>query len=167
MTLRDQILNSPETLSDFGWVAEQRFRDAEVLLGKQRYSGCVYLFGVACEMWLKLACFEFLGGTPQMRVDDFLGPAKTWMRQHAPQVKDEAYHSLLFWSEYLLRRRRLSGRSLGSVLAGELRHHVNARLFQDWQLGLRYRGIPVSERHAWRVYNDVLWVREYRHLLWR
>jgi hypothetical protein len=54
MTLRAQLTAAPETLSDLEWAAEQRFLEGAQLLGAGRFSGAVYLFGVAAEMWLKL-----------------------------------------------------------------------------------------------------------------
>lgn len=89
------------------------------------------------------------------------------MQIRAPAIDRESYHSLRFWAEYLMRRRAAEGRPMPAALAGQLRHHVISRLFQDWNIQLRYRPVPLTEAQAWRVYNDVLWVRQNRDLLWR
>lgn len=167
MRLRDQILSSGETVSDFAWAAEQRFFDAEALLLESRYTGAVYLLGLGSEMWLKLACFRLLGAGPADLVSSYLGPAKIWMSTAAPGVKPESYHSLMFWAEYLIRWRGSKGKDLPSRLVGELRHHVNNRLFGDWKIDMRYRNLTVSDQHAWRVYNDAWWVRANWQDMWR
>jgi hypothetical protein len=166
-TLREQILASPETFSDLAWAAEQRFQDGEALLSSGRFGGAVYLTGIACEMWLKLASFRLVRAGPATSVRDLLGPIRTWMAVTQPQVEPEAYHSLRFWAEHLLRRRVRQDSALPSTAAGRLRHHVVGRLFQDWKIDLRYRRAAVSERHAWRVYNDAVWLRGAWNSLWR
>jgi hypothetical protein len=167
MTYRDQILSSPETLSDLDWAAEQRYRDAEELLHRSRYAGAVYLLGLASEMWLKLACFRLRGATPSTTVDAVLAPAAKWMNVNAPGIDREAYHSLAFWAEYLMRVRASTGSPLPAHLTGELRHHVVRRLYEDWKIDMRYRSIPVSQFQARRVYHDVAWVRHNWPKLWR
>lgn len=167
MTLRDQILSSPETLSDLDWAAEQRYRDAEELFVRMRYTGAVYLFGLASEMWLKLACFRVRGATPSTPVDAVLAPAARWMKLNAPGVDRESYHSLLFWAEYLLRARSSAAAALPALMSGQLRHHVISRLYEDWRIDMRYRSVPVSHSHARRVYHDVAWVRQNWPRLWR
>ncbi len=167
MNTREQILASPETLSDFAWASEQRFRDADTLLSKGRFSGSIYLGGLAAEMWLKLACAKYVRLSPTASATALLAPAKIWMKFEAPTILPESYHSLLFWAEYLTRRRISDGRSMSGRLAGELRHHVVNRLFTDWKIDVRYRTLPLDERCARRVYNDVTWIRSNWDQLWR
>jgi hypothetical protein len=159
MTLREQILNSPETLSEMAWAAEERFREAEYLIFSDRYAGAVYLLGLASEMWLKLACFR-LDHNPATDVAGLLRPARNWMRRNAPGTDCEAYHSLLFWAEYLALKRNSDFSPLPRILRGELRHHVVNRLFQNWKIDMRYRMSIVTQNHAWTVYNDTIWLRE-------
>lgn len=166
-TLREQILSADETTSDLIWAAEHRYREAEALLEASHFSGAVYLSGLACEMWLKLASFRLIGASPATPVVGLLGPIRIWMAARPPVVKPEAYHSLQFWSEHVIRRRSERGNPLPAWLSGRLRHHVVTRLYQDWKIDLRYRQLSVEERHAWRVYNDTLWHRETWNLLWR
>src|SRR5438874_1112353 len=120
MTVREQILASPETLSDFAWAAEQRFREAEELLFVGRSGGAVYLLGLSAEMWLKLACFRLLGAVPATVVASRLGPARAWMRAMAPTIDPESYHSLAFWAEYLIRWRVANSIALPAALTGSL-----------------------------------------------
>jgi len=164
MSLRDDILAVPETLSDLAWAAEQRFREAEELLSVQRFSGSLYLFGLASEMWLKLACFRSRAAKLTDTVQSQLAPAKTWMQLHVPGVSHEAYHSLLFWAEYLIRLRQ---GALSAERVGKLRHHVIKRLYNDWKIDVRYRSFAISQQAAWRVYNDATWIRESWNYLWR
>ncbi len=168
MPLREQILSSPETLSDLAWAAQQRFREAETLLSASHFSGAVYLFGLATEMWLKIACFRSRGAGSATRVDGQLGPARLWMSENvAPPIPRESYHSLEFWAEYLIRWRQQHRVALSSDLTGQLRHHICRRLFFDWKIDMRYHAIPMSERDAWRVYNDAHWMRANFESLWR
>ena len=157
----------PETLADLALAAEQRFRDAEELLVADRFAGAVYLCGLASEMWLKFACFKFLGAGPASPVAGLLGPAKAWMTAFAPAVSPESFHSLAFWVQYFVGRRIAEGKPLSSDASGRLRHHAANRLFQDWKIELRYRPLVISDRHAWRVYNDTAWVRRSWNELWR
>ena len=167
MTLRRQIVGSLETVPDLEWAAEARFRDAEALLLGERFAGCVYLLGFACEMWLKLAAFRLMGAGPVARVAPMLGAARTWMAAHSPAIGHESYHSLQFWAQFVILRRAAQGRALPAEVAGALRHHVVRRLYEDWRVELRYRRVAVDERQAWRVYNDTSWLRAIRESLWR
>lgn len=167
MTLREHILSSPETISDLAWAAEQRFREAEELLYTGRFTGAVYLFGLSVEMWLKLACFYFRGARPSTTVDSQLAPARRWMRANSPAVDPESYHSLLFWTEFLILLRSRQGSSMPSDLAGRLRHHVVSRIFEDWRIDMRYHALAIGEQQAWRVYNDAAWIRDHWRKLWR
>jgi hypothetical protein len=171
MTLRDQIINSPETLSDVRWAAEQRFRDAEALLTAGRFTGAVYVLGLAAEMWLKGACLSLRGLSPATRVSAALAAARHWFEQHLataglPAIAHEGYHGLRFWAELAVALRRVGGSPLATDVVGQLRHHVVNRLYWSWKIDLRYAAIALSEREAWRVYNDVVWVRQaWRQLL--
>jgi hypothetical protein len=167
MSLRTQILGTTEKLSDLVWSAEQRFREGEELLRDGHFSGAVYLLGLSSEMWLKAAVFRHLGHNPATAILGLFGPVRTWMRVSAPAIDPESFHSLRYWGEYLIRIRTQRRQLLPSALEGELRHHVIGRLYEDWKIDLRYRAIPVSERHAVRVYNDAAWLRKSWNYLWR
>jgi hypothetical protein len=107
------------------------------------------------------------GALPADLVSSQLGPAKNWMATFAPAIKAESFHSLAFWAEYLIQWRSHQGANLSARLVGGLRHHVNNRLFGDWKIDMRYRSLAVSDRDAWRVYNDAWWLRENWQFLWR
>ncbi len=169
MTIRDRILSVPETLSDIAWAAENRYRESEELLTARKYAGAVYLAGLACEMWLKLAavkCYD-PGSTPISYITGYYPTIRSWMTRNFPAVACESYHSVAFWSGYIISYRAMMGTPLPARLSGELRHHVAMRIFEDWKIDLRYRSLAISERHAWRVYNDVRWVRQNWDRLWR
>ena len=161
------ILASPETLSDLAWAAERRYREAENLLAGGHYSGAVYLCGLPTEMWLKQAAAKLTALPANTPVPGLLGPVRTWMSVHAPAIQREAYHSLRFWSEYLRLRRAYERRPMPASLAGQLRHHVVNRLFEDWKIDVRYRQVSLSPTEALRVYNDAAWVRATWDQLWR
>ena len=167
MDTRQRILAAQETLSDLEFAAEDRFVDAETLMRGGRTDGAVYLLGLAAEMWLKVACSRVAGFGPAGYVTALLGPAQQWMKVHAPAIPRESYHSLMFWSEYLILLRKIEKVPLPANLAGELRHHVESRLFRDWKIDLRYRPFALSERQARRAYHDVSWLRLNHSLLWR
>ncbi len=168
MGLRDEIVGTPETLSDLTAAADLRFRDGETLLNAGRYAGSVYLLGLSAEMWLKLAVFRYRGIGPSVTVDSQLVPAKVWMKANCPAIGPEAYHSLSFWAEYLIRFREADGHPLSVQVRGLTRHHVVGRLYRDWKIDLRYRNLPVTERLATRVFQDAAWVRQAsRSVLWR
>ena len=167
MGLRAVILASPETMSDLAWAAEQRYQDGITLLGAGRHAGAVYVFGLASEMWLKLASGKLLGHGPAAAVAGLLGPVRTWMHLNGSTVLPESYHSLRFWAEHLVLRRTSMGLPLAGRLAGELRHHVSHRLFEDWKIELRYRQVALAPPDALRVYHDATWVRQTWGQLWR
>jgi hypothetical protein len=163
MTLREQIILSPETLSDLEWAARERFHEGEELLFSRRFSGAIYLLGLASEMWLKLSCFRFQGHTPNVEVMGLLGSAYQWMKIKAPHIDKESFHSLQFWAEYLILLRAEKGYPLPRRLIGQLRHHISNRLHNDWKIDMRYRIIALAENDALRVYNDVLWLVQARN----
>jgi hypothetical protein len=166
-TLRQHILANPETLSDMGSAADERFGEAENLLLSGRFSGAVYLMGLSSEMSLKLSCFRCKGLPGSAPVDGLLGPVRRWMRTYYPFVEYESYHSLKFWMEYLIALRAMSTDPLPAAVVGQARHHVIHRLYEDWRIDLRYRGACISERQAHRVYQDATWVRERATADWR
>ena len=167
MTLRTAISLRHETLSDLAFSAGARFDDAVELLASGRFAGAVYFFGFSAEMWLKLAAAHcrdpFI--TPTTAWDG--APIKRWMERNAPMIQRESYHSLEFWSEFIILFRDTSTTPLSSEMAGQLRHHVVRRLYQDWHVNIRYRALPVAEHDAWRVYQDAEWVRRNWTILWR
>lgn len=156
-------------LSDFVWAAEQRFQEAEELFVSRRFSGALYLLGLSAEMWLKLAAIHCHDRrvTAATSVAAHLGPIRLWMAVNFPLVQCESYHSVSFWAEYIIGFRARSGMPLPANTIGELRHHAVRRLFEDWRIELRYRAIPVSERHCWRAFQDVLWMRRNWTRFWR
>lgn len=167
MRLRQRILGSPETISDLVWAAEQRYQESGLLFDAGRFSGCVYLAGLSCEMWLKNACFRSLGSNPSTPVASQLGPARDWMQKNMPTIQHESYHSILFWAEYLIRRREQIGNALSREFVGQLRHHMVNRVFSDWKLEIRYRAIMPSRAEALRVGRDAGWLRIAQDSLWR
>jgi len=169
MTIRDQILSSPETLSDLAWAAERRFREAGALMTAGHFMGSVYLAGLACEMWLKLAavrCYDPRVTTASY-ITGYYPTIRAWMTRNFPAIAWESYHSLSFWSGYIISFRAMTGAPLPATVAGELRHHVVTRVFEDWKIDIRYRSFSIPEQHAVRVYNDVSWVRQNWDRLWR
>jgi hypothetical protein len=167
-TLRQQVLTQLETLSDLEWAAEERFCEAEELLRIGRFHGAVYLFGLACEMWLKLGCFRYRGAQLSDEVQSQLVPAKSWMKMKRPLIPHENFHSLRFWLAYLIAFRDADANPMPETLIGASRYHIVLLLYEDWKIEIRYRRLSsLTEHRAKRVYRDAAWLRQSCNTLWR
>jgi hypothetical protein len=161
--LRLQLDRWTETFSDLAASAEDRYRDAERLIVSGRHRGAVYFFGLAAEMWLKLASYRRFNAVASDPVGPHARNVRLFMDAHAPTTQRESGHSLSYWAEFLL----LANRGMSRGHAGQLRHHVINRLFLDWKIELRYRPAAVSIEHARRVSMDAAWLRSNWDRLWR
>lgn len=166
-SLRATLLSTTETLSALALAADMRYRDGEQLLNCSRFSGAVYVLGLAAEMYLKYAALRVAGHGPATPNQAPLGGVVRWMRANFPAINPESKHSLEFWATFIRELRRSERRELPLILAGQLKHHVTGRLYEDWKIDIRYSVVPVSERHAWRVFADTSAVRTMFDPLWR
>ncbi len=160
MSLRNQLSRWVETFSDIALSAEERFGDARELMIRGRHRGAVYLFGLASEMWLKLASYRLLGARASDPVGHYAHIARQFMDNNAMNIPRQPGHDLNFWGEFLILRRSQGAAPLSRVQAGQLRHHIMNRLYEDWEIQLRYRPAAVSPGHARRVFADAAWIRD-------
>jgi hypothetical protein len=166
MQLRRRLQSKPETISDFYLAADQKYWEGMELGTAGRFAAGIYLLGYAAEMHLKVAAFRFDGANTGDLVSVRLGPARSWMLRQSASVNHEGYHSLMFWMEYVRRRRAASGQSLSKTMDGLLAHHV-ARIYSLWWVEMRYRPDEASAGELERLLKDVSWVRENQNSLWR
>jgi hypothetical protein len=158
-TLRAQLAAWSETLSDLARSAEDRYGDAQRLLIAGRFVGAVYLLGLSAEMWLKLASYRLYGARAADPVGGYARQVQNFMAANAQGVNRGSGHSLQYWTEFILRFSAISGRLLSKEQSGRLRHHLLHRLFEDWDINLRYRPAPVPPELARRVFADAAWLR--------
>jgi hypothetical protein len=91
-----------------------------------------------------------------------LGTFRTLVEQHFPGIKDENYHSLVFWYHALLAKRIDAGRPLPAPMSVELQRRV-VRLYGTWIVKMRYypsSKFPRTDPEG--VYDDVNWIYENR-----
>jgi hypothetical protein len=146
--------------------AEDRYWEGVELLIAGRSGGGVYVLGYAAEIFLKIACFRLEPVRPTDLAGPFFGPARKWMEIHSPTVDREKYHSLLFWSTYLRDKRRWQGRPLPMPVDWQLVRRAR-RLYRTWWVEMRYRQDRAQAIDARIVYDDVTWLRDHYHDLWR
>ncbi len=166
MQLRQRLALYPETLSDFGVAAEEKYWEGIELAAAGHNAAGIYLLGFTAEMLLKIACFRNDGALVTSPVSPLLVPARTWLNATPMSVPHESYHSLWFWMTYLQARRIHQRRPLARNLDGELVHHVR-RLYQVWWIEMRYRPDQATAHEVNRVVTDVTWLRENFLFLWR
>ncbi len=159
MPLRQIVLASPETLSDMLLAAEDRYLDAEELLARHRFDGCVYLLGFSAEMWLKAACMRLRGLRPPAEVWSALVALKSFMRQIAPHVVFAGYHDLSFYVRCIEAIRLQQGRPLPSDLLRELHATIVGGLYEEWIVDMRYRRSGTTEPRAWRSLQRAWWIK--------
>ena len=159
MKLDARIQNGQSSVQDFQEAAEERFIDAQDLLARGNGTGALYLCGYVAEMLLKSSVFLTDGAKPAEQVYPRLAPVKNWARRFLPHVPFTSYHSLLFWSEVLLRKRLDVGNELSPALSGSLRS-VARRMHDAWTIELRYFGFQVDVADAKSFLEDVAWIRK-------
>ena len=157
----------PETLQDFGLAEEERYWEGLELMVAGRLGAGIYLMGFAAEMLLKAACFRINGANPRDLTRPMLGPARTEGRAHFPAIDHESYHSLLFWGELLLSRRRRHGglAPFSPAFRNTFTHCVHS-VYSIWWIEMRYRPDQASVADAGQVYEHVSWLRNNHLSLW-
>lgn len=166
MHLRRRLTLYPENVSDFTIAGELKYWEGLELLTAGHPGAGIYLLGYTAEMLLKVASFRFDGASPTDPVAPRLAPAKGWLKTRPLAVGHEAYHSLLFWANYLRSRRAAFGYAFDSRLEGELMHRVR-RLYSIWWVEMRYRPDRATSHDVARAVDDVTWIRQNFSRLWR
>jgi hypothetical protein len=160
MPLRQTIqASSGETLSDMLLAANDRYQDAEELLAQRRYDGCVYLFGLSAEMWLKAVCMRLRGLTPADLVMPALSALKAWMKHNSPTVLWTDYHDLSFFVRSIEALRSDVGRPLVPDLRLELNTRMVAGLHDEWIVDMRYRRSGITDPQAWHLLENAWWIK--------
>jgi hypothetical protein len=159
MPLRASIQASPETLSDLLLAAEDRYQEGEDLLMQQRFDGCVYLFGYATEMWLKVVCLQLRGHGPRTAVKAALPTLKHWMKLNVPHVPFVDYHDLAYFAECASRLRANQGRPLTWAVESELQSRITNGFYLEWIVDMRYRRSSLKAADAWNALSNVWWVK--------
>lgn len=153
MSLRFHYELGHETIQDLELAAEQRYKDALVLMASGNWDACIYLAGYCVEMWLKAAYFLLDGVHPEDEVVGRLRPSRT-KGQLLGLPSDESYHSLSFWSALLIHERgRLPSSSPG--LDKEIRLRSGS-LYSIWWVEMRYRLVCATRSDAMEALDHVL-----------
>ena len=102
------------------------------------------------------------------------GPQVNYGKARFPTVKEEQFHSLLFWTQLLEHKRQDAGRPLAQNLLTTL-DAVTNRLYYAWWVSMRYRmsahldatgkARPVATEVC-DVFEDVDWLRKHHANLW-
>ena len=167
MSFRERLEAEPETVQEIEAAAELRYEEAILFLKNEatRTIG-VYVMGYAAEMLLKTAYFRFRDAASYDNVGDLLGAAKLSAKALEVVAVSENYHSLLFWTQLLLRTRSQDKRKLPKYLETEL-HLRTERLYQNWWVEMRYHALTATEQEALLIRKDVEWLRKHYESLWR
>lgn len=164
MSLRTTFLGSPETLQDIVDAAACRLTDAESLLARGRTTGSVYVAGYVSEISLKVA-FSHLAGmsvSPRLQQTALVrAEARRYAVSKEQRLDPEGLHSLMWWSNVVLLKRRDVGIYHG-VLDDELRHRATA-LHADWSVELRYRPDEADLAVAQRCLRSARWFYDHRN----
>jgi hypothetical protein len=166
MKLSDRVKNHGELLQDFELAAEERFLEAQELLGRGHATGAAYLTGYVAEMLLKRAVFRFDGARPSDRVYPRLAPAKKWAQRSLPGITFSNWHDVWFWAHVLRKKRLDRGRPLPEAVAQNLMR-LTYRIDRSWAVDLRYFGSEVTIEFAKQLFNDVAWIKKNDAVLWR
>lgn len=128
-----------DSIQHFENARQDRFREGLCLWLHQAEtsrSGACYLLGFSVEIGMKAAYFRVLGRGLADDIDksDLLA-VKT---RHPTLIKDESFHSLMFWAYALDDLRVQQGRPFVPGLSLELGRRSQAA-YNRWRVGLRYR----------------------------
>lgn len=166
MDLRDRLNAVPETLQNVELAALEKRDEGGVCLRAGEYGAAIYLLGYAAEMTLKVAAFKVDG----LRATHLVGASlaslrRNWASRHLPSVREESFHSLLFWIQVLRIKRRQNGLTTSRAVDRRAAGCV-ARVYQTWWVDMRYRPDQSLPSEAYLVYNDTNWLLDHRVQLW-
>jgi hypothetical protein len=131
MSYRALLQSTVETVQDQTRSAELRLDEAVTLYLDGKYHSAIYMAGLAAEMFLKTACFFVSGAKNADPIRLLVGAVN---RKAHKSARYKSGHSLLFWYEELLARRRRA--RLG--ISNDLKQIVSS-LSSDWFNEMRYR----------------------------
>ncbi len=163
-SLRHRLEREPESISIVSLAAEQRYWDGLEALLAGRLAAAVYFFGLSVEIHLKVAAAKVDGLPPTTDLRAWLNTTKQLMNV-APSVVPEGFHSILYWSGYIQRRRSVQSKPLPQDTAEKLRRHTMA-VYATWWNEMRYHPEQVSANEAKMVYRAASWARARIADLW-
>lgn len=165
MSLRRLLQTEPEILSHLDLAADARLSEARQLAVSGEPHASVYLAGYSAEMTLKLAALRVQGTRPYHLVKPRLAPLASQAKLLIGDVDHEGYHSVKFWALLLRELRRSKGLTMDASLAREVVAR-SLRIYENWDVSMRYRPRLVSVADAKKVLEDVGWLRNQSSKLW-
>jgi len=167
MALRSRLEAIAETINDLVLAAEEKYWESREMMTAGRPGAGIYLTGYAAEMLLKTAVFRVDGASLGDPVRPRLRPARRTGSIAFPSVRDEGYHSLLFWCHLLLYwRRRRPVVAWDPAFRNDFLRRVR-RLYSMWWVEMRYRPDQTWPAEAEDVLDLASWVRANYPRLWR
>lgn len=147
-----------DCIQEYEQARSDRLWDGTSLWSWDRDPGAVYILGYAAEITLKCAYFRFSGFT----IAQPIGHAELHTEKaRAPllgvTVPHEVFHSVKFWGELLVARRRVIARALPPALEAELRAAVDA-VYDCWWIEMRYKRGYSSRADLLRMQAAVDWI---------
>jgi hypothetical protein len=115
----------------------------------------VYRAGLAAEMLLKSAYFRLIGipaSHPIARAA--LRQAESEARRLGIPDDPSGFHSLVFWAKLIIEQRRDLGRLTSAKVTLDVRVAVD-RLYETWDISIRYRTLPITLVDKEEVLEDV------------
>lgn len=133
----------PECIREFELAADERFRDATCLIGGDRRTAAIYLFGYVVEMILKARYFRLIG------LGDFDAISISTLRQHVGDSPASTarslglqgarnLHNLLAWVELIVAYRGDRGISYRDPGFGDMLYSNVIAIHRLWSESLRY-----------------------------
>ncbi len=99
-------LYGADTISEFLSAAQQRFDEADALVGAGFHGGAIYLYGYVAEMVLKAACYRLWGLGPNDPLEGMRPIMEAWIAEYAlNKTRKVRVHDLDAWAR--LRKRRM------------------------------------------------------------
>jgi hypothetical protein len=147
-----------DCIQEYEQARSDRLCDGTSLWSWDRDPGAVYILGYAAEITLKCAYFRFSGFT----IAQPIGHAELHTEKaRAPllgvTVPHEGFHSVKFWGELLVARRRVRARALPPALEAVLRAAVDA-VYDCWWIEMRYKRGDSSRADLLRMQAAVDWI---------
>ena len=171
MSFRARLEAIPETVQEFELAWELRYAEGQQLLVRRSDQNTtaagIYLLGYVAEMILKVAYFRFYKPETGDNISSRLFPTRARAEDQKIGIKDEHFHSLIFWLAMLLHERKIAGRPMRTKeIENNLRRRVE-RLYQNCYVGIRYRAVPATVQEGLDVLEDVTWLVKNHVSLWR
>jgi hypothetical protein len=146
-----------DTIDDFVRAANQRYREAEVLLANGFNTGSVYLDGYVAELVLKAAGYQVLGHGLRVPIPSMIRSAVEFMMKMDIQ-KPAGQHDILTWAKWLVfSKPRVTGTAYPQQFGLDV--EANAQVIdQFWHPNMRYRELVIAPADAQAVHAAAGWL---------